>query len=183
MNAVPLTLMVTALLFLFLTSALCAPRAAHAQEELTVTSPAFEDGGMIPARHSRRGGNVSPALDWSGAPQGVQSYALICLDPDAPGGNWVHWVIYNIPGDATGLAEGVMKVEELADGSVQGWNSWDLVGWDGPQPPSGVHRYRFMLYALDDMLYLGGEEPDRRDLEREMEGHVLAQGRLTGKFR
>jgi Raf kinase inhibitor-like YbhB/YbcL family protein len=146
-----------------------------------LTSSAFAEGGMIPARHARKGENVSPPLAWRGAPDATQSFALIVDDPDAPGGDWVHWIVYNLPAGTTGLPEGIKSDEDLPGEAVQGKNGWGASKYDGPQPPSGTHRYVFKLYALDTVLAL---EPgaSKADLLKVMEGHVLARARLTVKY-
>ncbi|THB66717.1 MAG: YbhB/YbcL family Raf kinase inhibitor-like protein [Desulfovibrio sp.] len=151
-------------------------------DDLTITSPDFEDRDMLDSLFSRRGGNVSPAINWSGAPAGTMSYAIICDDPDAPGRRWVHWVIYNIPATETGLAQGQPKLEVLDNGAVQGINSWDVIGYDGPQPPSGVHRYYFKVYALDTVLNLPPGASKNQLLDA-MDDHILAEGQIMGKFR
>src|SRR3989304_2756237 len=117
---------------------------------IQLTSSAFTDGSPIPARHTCDGPDVSPMLKWSGAPAGTKSFALICDDPDAPAGTWVHWVIYGIPPDTTDLPEGVPPDETLPDGSRQGKNDFGRIGYGGPCPPPGKpHRYYFKIYALD----------------------------------
>lgn len=150
---------------------------------LTITSPAFKEGDSIPKRFSCQGANVSPLIGWEGAPQGTRSYALIADDPDAAGGTWVHWVIFNIPGAAAGLSEGVPVRKTLEDGSRQGTNDFRKIGYGGPCPPPGnVHRYFFKIYALDRLLELEAGAT-KAQLEQAMRGHILAEGRLMGKFR
>ena len=145
---------------------------------ISLTSSAFAEGDLIPARHARRGENVSPPLTWSGAPDGTVSFVLIVDDPDAPGGDWVHWLVYNLPAATTSLPEGVTT---LPGGAAQGKNGWGAAQYDGPQPPSGTHRYVFKLYALDKMLDLGSGAT-KAALLKAMEGHVLARGQLIGKY-
>jgi Raf kinase inhibitor-like YbhB/YbcL family protein len=150
---------------------------------LPVTSPAFAEGQPIPARFTCTDQDVSPALAWTGAPTGTRSFALICDDPDAPMGTWVHWVIFNIPADSTGLPEGVPRQATLPDGAVQGRNSWKKTGYGGPCPPPGKpHRYFFKLYALDAALALDADAGSA-GVEAAMKGHVLAEGRLMGTYR
>ena len=144
-----------------------------------ITSPAFAPGQPIPARHSCRGEDVSPPLAWSDPPPGTHSFALICDDPDAAAGDWVHWVIYNLPAAARGLPAGVSTDSQLADGSRQGLNGWRTIGYRGPCPPSGTHRYIFKLYALDGPLTLP-PGADKAQLLRAMQGHVVAQAELMG---
>ena len=123
---------------------------------MTISSPAFAHQSMIPARHTCDGRDVSPALAWSGLPSGTRSLALIVDDPDAPDPAaprtiWVHWVLYNITPDTDGVAEGI-AAQALPAGTLQGLNDWHRVGYGGPCPPIGRHRYFFKLYALDTVL-------------------------------
>jgi hypothetical protein len=149
---------------------------------MQITSSAFAEGATIPARYTCSGADVSPALTWSGAPQGTASFALIADDPDAPGKTWVHWVIYDVPFGAAGLAEDIPKDERLDDGSAQGRNDFQRTGYGGPCPPRGnPHRYFFKLYALDTMLNLGAGAT-KAEVEAAMEGHILAQAQVMGTF-
>jgi Raf kinase inhibitor-like YbhB/YbcL family protein len=149
---------------------------------IQLTSPAFEEGGMIPQRFSCDGKDVSPQLDWSGVPDGTSSLALICDDPDAPVGTWDHWILFNIPAGTTSLPEGVPADETLENGARHGVNSWRRVGYGGPCPPGGTHRYFFKLYALDTKIDLtAGATKD--DLLGAIEGHVLAEGQLMGRYK
>jgi len=123
---------------------------------LTVSSPAWKHGEPIPKKYTGDGADVSPPLVFAGVPTGTTSFALVCDDPDAPVGTWVHWVIYDLPGTATGVPEGVPKAASLPDGSRQGRNSWKKLGYGGPSPPPGKpHRYFFRLYALREPLGAG----------------------------
>jgi len=148
---------------------------------MEITSQAFTPGSFIPSRHTCDGPNVSPPLSFSGAPPGTKSLALISDDPDAPGGTWVHWVVWNIPAGAPGLKEGVPARDELPDGTRQGTTDFRRIGYGGPCPPSGTHRYSFRLYALDTTLDLPSSTL-KTSLEAAMRGHVLAQAELTGKY-
>lgn len=149
---------------------------------MQLTSPAFEDGAEVPARHTADGANVSPALNWTGAPGAVKSLALVCDDPDAPRGAWVHWVLFNLPADSSGLPEAVPTRDTLDDGSRQGRNDFGKTGYGGPSPPPGKpHRYFFRLYALDAVLKLEAG-CTRAQLERAMQGHILASAQLMGKY-
>jgi hypothetical protein len=146
-----------------------------------VTSPAFEQGERIPKKFSCKGADVSPKIDWSGAPAGTESFALICEDPDAPKKTWTHWVVFNLPADTTGLPEDASG--NLPHPAVEGENSWNKNEYGGPCPPRGrAHRYYFKVYALDSMLDLP-EDTTRLRLKRAVKGHVLAEGELMGKFR
>src|SRR5438046_3792505 len=113
-------------------------------------SRAFKAGETIPRKHTRDGQDLSPALAWTAPPPGTKSFALVCDDPDAPAGTWVHWVLYGVPASATSLPEGVRPAPTLDDGSRQGTNDFRRTGYGGPCPPRGApHRYSFRLYALD----------------------------------
>ena len=149
---------------------------------IQVSSPAFQQGGMIPRQYSGDGQDISPPLHWEGIPEGTQGIALICDDPDAPGGTWVHWVMWNIPAQASGLAEKVPPSPSLPDGSRQGINDFRRHGYGGPTPPSGTHRYSFRVYALDTQLDLPARAT-KADLSKAMQDHILAQGELMGKYR
>ena len=145
-------------------------------------SSAFEQGEMIPDRYTCKGQDISPALSWVGLPEGSQSLALLCDDPDAPMGIWVHWVIFNIPAEEDGLPEEVPASKAtLKNGAIQGTNSWGRIGYGGPCPPSGTHRYFFRLYALDTGLDL---QPGatKAQLLKAMEGHILAECELMGRY-
>ena len=150
-----------------------------------ITSSAFEHQGAIPRRYTCDGDDVSPALHWSGVPEGTRSLALIVDDPDAPDPaaprmTYVHWVLYNLPADSTGLAEAIAP-EQLPDGTGQGVNDWGRTGYGGPCPPIGRHRYFHKLYALDTQL--GGlRRPTKAQLEAAMQGHILAQAELVGTY-
>ena len=158
------------------------PAQGEAQMALTITSTAFEEGAMIPGQYTCDGADISPPLSWSGVPQGTQSLALISDDPDAPAGTWVHWVLFNIPPDSTGLPEKVPTDEVLAGGARHGMTDFGRFGYGGPCPPSGTHRYYFKLYALDTMLDLSGRIT-KEDLLGAMEGHILAEAQLMGKYK
>ncbi len=149
---------------------------------LSLSSAAFTDGTRIPDQYTCEGKDISPPLSWDNAPEGTESFALICDDPDAPMGTWDHWVIFNIPPDSEGLSEAVPTDESLTDGSKQGLNSWKNTNYDGPCPPPGnPHRYFFKLYALDTMLPLTSEV-NKSSLEKTMQDHILEEARLMGTF-
>jgi hypothetical protein len=145
-------------------------------------SPAFDLSGVIPRKHTCDGPDLSPALEWTAVPKGTRALALICDDPDAPMGAWVHWVLYNLPEDLTGLPEGVPATETIEQGASQGINDFGKVGYGGPCPPPGKpHRYFFRLYALDERITLS-PGARKRDLERAMKGHILGEAELMGKY-
>ena len=162
-----------------------SPAATTKGEEkmtLKLTSTAFDEGGMIPAKYTCDGENVSPPLAWSGVPEAAKSLALVADDPDAPGGTWTHWVIYQIPATEKGLPENVPARDTLDDGARQGKNDFKKTGYGGPCPPSGTHRYFFKLYALDtDPNLPPGATKDQ--LLKATEGHVVAQGQLMGRYK
>jgi hypothetical protein len=148
---------------------------------IRVESSAFSEGGAIPRQHTCDGRDSSPPLSWSGVPEAAKSLALICDDPDAPGKTWVHWVLYNLPAATRALPEGVPPGKTLSEGGAQGTNDFRKLGYGGPCPPGGTHRYLFKLFALDREVALSpGATKD--ELLRAMEGHVLAEGKLTGKY-
>ena len=171
------------------------PPAPPGVPALAIRSSAFEPGGTIPVLYSCHGDNLSPPLTWTGVLEGSETLALLVDDPDSRPPGFVHWVIYDIPAPSTGLAEGVPGGAELADGSRQGSNDFApygpgtfpggaekrLVGYDGPCPPGGEHRYVFTLYALDTPLELP-VGATMAEVEAAMEGHILAQAELTGRF-
>lgn len=152
---------------------------------LTLSSPAFASNASIPALHTCDGNDVSPPLRWSGLPAGTKSLALVVDDPDAPDPaaprmTWVHWVLYNLPADADGLPEGV-RAAQLPAGTREGVNDWKRTDYGGPCPPKGRHRYFHKLYALD--MVLGDlNRPDKAQLLKAMEGHVLAQAELIATY-
>ncbi|HVV46862.1 MAG TPA: YbhB/YbcL family Raf kinase inhibitor-like protein [Bryobacteraceae bacterium] len=148
---------------------------------LRLTSRAFQDGGRIPRICSRRGGNHSPALTWTGVPPGTRSLALIVDDPDAPSGLFTHWVVYGINPAVTGVDEHLPASPVLMNGARQGINGFDEQGYSGPQPPRGTHHYVFHLYALDtDTNMPGGLS--RQEVDDAMEGHILEEATLTGRY-
>ena len=151
--------------------------------QITITGHAFANGQSIPAKYSCNGKNISPALTWNEPPAGTQSLALIVDDPDAPVGTWVHWVLYNIPAATLSLQEDLRITGKNTDPNAIyiGKNSSGKIGYDGPCPPSGTHRYFFKLYALDTSIDLLPGATKEQVL-KEMDGHILAQGELVGTF-
>jgi Raf kinase inhibitor-like YbhB/YbcL family protein len=152
---------------------------------LTLDSPAFTHAAAMPARYTCDGDGTSPALRWSGVPSGAKSLALIVDDPDAPDPaapkrTWVHWVLYDVPPSADGLAERVAAAQ-LPAGTREGLNDWKHTGYGAPCPPKGRHRYVFKLYALDRMLP-DLHKPDKAQLLKAMEGHVLGHAELIGTY-
>lgn len=150
----------------------------------SLSSSAFKDGAAIPVKYSCDGPDVSPPLTWSGMPAGTATFALIVDDPDAPGGTWVHWVLYDLPGSASELPENVPKTEQLKElgGALQGKTDFRRPGYGGPCPPPGpAHRYFFKLYALDGRLNLAAGAT-KQDVERAMQGHILGRAQLMGTY-
>lgn len=152
---------------------------------LTLHSSAFQQGGEIPAKYTCCSENISPPLTWSGAPVQTQSLVLIVDDPDAPDPNapkmtWVHWIVYNIPSDPGGFAEGINS-STLPEGISEGFNDWDKQGYGGPCPPIGRHRYFHRLYALDTVLP-EMDRPDQKKIKAAMQGHIIESTELVGTF-
>ena len=147
-----------------------------------LTSNSFSQGRTIPQKHTCDGADISPALQWTDAHQGTQSFSLIMDDPDAPGGTWVHWLLYNLPASVHELPEALPKKKELSSGAQQGLNDFRKNGYGGPCPPPGpAHRYSFRLYALDCMSKL---EPGatKSELEKAVQGHILGQTELMCRY-
>jgi len=148
---------------------------------MLLVSTAFNHGELIPEKHSGYGENASPDLEWAHVPDGSKSLALICRDPDAPGGTFYHWVVFNIPDSVKQLPGGLGHAAALPFGGTQGTNGFGKVGYDGPKPPGGTHRYYFDLYALDT-AYALGQATTAGQLTARMKGHVLARASLMGKY-
>ena len=149
---------------------------------ITITSSSFTEGGLIPKKHTCDAEDISPDLKWSGVPKEALSLALICDDPDAPVGTWVHWVLFNIPADVTTLQAGVSPDAVLKNGARHGKNDFRKLGYGGPCPPGGTHRYFFKIYALDTLLSLESGST-KSQLLAAMKGHILAEGQLMGKYK
>jgi Raf kinase inhibitor-like YbhB/YbcL family protein len=152
---------------------------------LTIRSSAFKEGGEIPRKYTCEGDDVSPPLEFQGVPQGAKSLALVAHDPDAPDPaaprmDYVHWVLYDLPPDTKGLPERVPE-SALPKGTLSGLNDWKKTGYGGPCPPTGRHRYYFVLYALDTVLPDLGK-PTRQALERAVAGHLLAKAETMGTY-
>jgi Raf kinase inhibitor-like YbhB/YbcL family protein len=143
---------------------------------MKMTSPAFQNGGNIAAKFSHEGGNRNPPLKIEGTRLAAKSLVLIVDDPDAPGGLFTHWLVWNIDPKTTSIAEGSMP-----KGAVEGINDFGAAGYGGPQPPSGTHRYFFKVFALDQEMNLSAGAK-RRDLDKAMKDHVIAQGQLMGRY-
>jgi len=148
---------------------------------LLIESPTFKNGERIPSRNTCDGADVSPELQWKDAPKNTKSFALISDDPDAPMGVFTHWVIFNIPPSESGLEEGVETKPTLPNRSVQGKTDFGRIGYGGPCPPSGTHRYMFHLYALDTNLNLPTGST-KEQVVREMQSHVLGEAEIVGLY-
>ena len=158
------------------------PEGKEEAMTINLTSMAFAEGEAIPPKYTADGEDVSPPLKWDSAPEGVKSFALICDDPDAPVGTWVHWVLYDLPADIRKLPEAVPTTETISGGGAQGTNDFKRIGYGGPAPPKGApHRYYFKLYALDAELGLA-PRATKADLLRAMEGKILAEAQLMGTY-
>jgi len=145
-------------------------------------SASFTEGELIPGKYTCDGENVSPPLNWTNPPAAVKSFALIVDDPDAPIGDWVHWIVFNIPKDVNELKENASLKKLLPQGSVEGLNDFRKNNYGGPCPPSGTHRYFFKFYALDNLLSLK-ESTTKKQLLEAMKGHILVQASLMGIYK
>ena len=156
------------------------------QMTFAITSPSFTHDGEIPVKYTCEGGDTSPPLAWTGVPEGTKSFALIVDDPDAPDPaapqrTWVHWVVYDLPGDARSIAEGAAK-SGLPQGSREALNDWKKPTYGGPCPPIGRHRYFHKLYALDTVLPDLGPNAAKVELLKNMQGHVLGSTQVIGTY-
>ena len=149
--------------------------------KLQVQSTAFNEGELIPVQYTCKGKDISPPLEWSGIPENTKSIALIADDPDAPMGTWVHWVLYDLPPTLTSLPEAIASAKNPAVGGTHGLTDFKRLGYGGPCPPSGTHRYYFKVYALDAKLALEAGATKAK-LLKAMTDHILAQGTMMGKF-
>ena len=177
---------IVSLFLLFFATAACrhseTPVAAGTLATLALSSTSFQGGGKIPSQYTCDGADTSPQLSWPAPPAGTKSFALIMSDPDAPGGTFVHWVLYDIPAVNRELPAGIPKQSQLADNSRQGKNDFGKTGYGGPCPPGGTHHYVFSLYALDATIDLP-PGATRSQLETAMKGHILAHGELTATYK
>ena len=158
-----------------------AQQSPDQKGEIKVTSVAFKQGEPIPRQYTCAGVNVSPPLEWTGVPKAAKTIAIVADDPDVPGGTWVHWVLYNVPADNIGFVENVPVSETLKAGGFQGKNDFGKIGYGGPCPPSGAHRYFFKIFALDTTLKLSAGA-SRKDIDAAVTKHILAAGQLMGTY-
>jgi Raf kinase inhibitor-like YbhB/YbcL family protein len=149
--------------------------------QFLLKSTAFENGGRIPRQYTCDGKDVSPALFWTGVPARTAALALLVNDPDAPHGDWVHWVLFDLPASRRDLPEQIPPKETVDGGGTHGLNDFGKLGWGGPCPPSGMHQYVFALHALDTALRLG-PRATRDDVVGAMQGHTLGVARLVGQY-
>jgi Raf kinase inhibitor-like YbhB/YbcL family protein len=147
---------------------------------IKIISQKFKEGEEIPDRYACKGVNVSPPLEWSPVVD-VVKYAIICEDPDAAQGIWTHWVIFNIPKELNAVDEWIMEREETENGAKQGLNDFGTVGYRGPCPPDGTHRYYYRIYALDSEIDLPSMIT-RTQLKSAMDGHIIDEGSLMGRY-
>jgi hypothetical protein len=151
-------------------------------KKMEIKSSAFKEGAIIPGKYTCDNIDISPPLEWSQVPDGTKTFALICDDPDAPMGTWVHWVLFNLPGNILELSENVPKIEVLKNGARQGKNDFGKIGYGGPCPPGGTHRYYFKIYALDKELD-SKSGITKKELLKAMEGHISEEGKLMGRYK
>jgi Raf kinase inhibitor-like YbhB/YbcL family protein len=150
-------------------------------ERINLNSSSFKEGEVIPSKYTCDGKNISPALNWDKPSEEVKRFVIIMEDPDAPGGNFVHWIVYNIPGNVTHFPEDVTPIKNIPDEVLLGTNGFGHIGYGGPCPPSGTHRYFIRIYGLNNALHLeAGAE--KAELIRAMDKHIVAEGVLMGKY-
>jgi Raf kinase inhibitor-like YbhB/YbcL family protein len=149
---------------------------------MEVLSSVFNDGAMIPDKYTCDDIDISPPLKWSSVPDGTKTFAIICDDPDAPMGTWVHWVLFNLPANINELSEDVPLLEILPNGAKQGRNDFGKIGYGGPCPPGDTHRYYFKIYALSEELKVEAGIT-KSELLKAMGGHILSEGQLMGRYK
>lgn len=186
MNVLKTALLAT-LATLTLTPSVCRgqdakPAAGGKKPTIAVTSKTVKEGASVPVNHTADGKDVSPEITWEKGPAETKTYAVTVEDPDAPNGLWFHWIVFNIPAETTQFKENMPKKPTFKDGTTQGTNDFDKVGYNGPAPPKGkAHHYNFKVFALDQKLDLKpGAKKD--ELYGAMKGHVVAKGSLTGTY-
>lgn len=149
--------------------------------DFKLSSRAFKKGDMIPAKYTCDAENISPPLEWGKVPRKTQSLVLIMNDPDAPSTDWVHWVIFDLPPSINNLPQAMPPLKQLANGEIHGQNDFKQLGYGGPCPPQGTHRYFFKLYALDTVLRLEPGTP-ANGVRQAMKDHIIAKGELMGRY-
>ena len=151
-------------------------------KQMEIISSAFDEGTMIPKKFTCDDLDISPPLKWSKIPEGTKTFAIICDDPDAPMGIWVHWIVFNLPANINELSEDIPPLETLPDGAKQGRNDFGKIGYGGPCPPGGTHRYYFKIYALAKVLNVEAGIT-KSELLKAMEGNILSEGQLMGRYK
>jgi len=160
-----------------------APRQTPSPSNVfTLTSTTFKEGQPIPRQYTCDGVNVSPSLEWTAVPKTAKTIAIIVDDPDAASGTFTHWVLYNLSSETMGMVENAPTTETLKGGGQQGENDFEKIGYGGPCPPSGTHRYFFKIYAVDDELALK-PGAKKADVEKALEGHIVGQAQLMGTYK
>ena len=178
------SLLLLSLVFIFSELTCSQKKSQEKKMGIKITSLAFSEGDDIPSKYTCDGANVSPQLSWSTTSAGVKSYALIADDPDAPGGDFVHWIIYNIPASVKELHEDVTPSRNIPDEVMLGTNSFGRIGYSGPCPPSGkAHRYFFRFYALNTILHHLESGATKKQLLNAMQGHIVDEGYLMGRYK
>lgn len=150
-------------------------------KKLILKSSAFNDGDILPVKYTCDGEGINPPLQWESVPADTASFVIICEDPDAPGGTFTHWMIYNIPADSRNIQENLPLKPELRNGSLQGKNDFSKTGYGAPCPPGGTHRYNFMIFALDNMLSIDSGVK-RNTLDKAMTNHIIGEGLLKSQY-
>lgn len=150
--------------------------------DIQITSPAFKNQEMIPAKYTCDGQNISPPLEFTNIPEDTRTLALIVEDPDAPMGTFTHWITYNMPPDIAELPEALPDDETLMNGARQGINDFDRIGYGGPCPPKGTHRYYFRIYALNAVID-STSMVNKQDIWEKMQGQIITAGELMGKYK
>ncbi len=159
------------------------PGAGGSSAAAMTVSSVFKNGQVIPKQFTADGANISPPLNWTEPPTETKSITVLCLDPDAPGGAWYHWLVYNLSPRIKSLPQAVPKQTTISNGGKQGVNDFNQVGYNGPAPPPGAkHRYYFQVLAVDTMLSLG-QKPHKQEILKALAGHVVAQSELVGLYR
>jgi len=151
-------------------------------KQMEITSSAFDEGAMIPEKYTCDNIDISPPLKWTNIPEGTKTLAIICDDPDAPMGTWVHWILFNLPADINELSEDIPALEILPNGAKQGKNDFGKIGYGGPCPPGGTHRYYFKVYALSEELDIKAGI-SKSELLKAMEGNILSDEKLMGRYK
>ncbi len=175
-------ILITLIIFLFTDTFFSQINQRGKKMDIKLTSTAFADNGIIPSKYTCDGINVSPPLSWRTDAQGIKSFVLVCDDPDAPAGDWAHWIIYDMPANVREIREDCNANRNLPDGAQMGINDFHKIAYGGPCPPSGTHRYHFKIYAVDKILHLKAGAPKREVLEA-MDKHIIAEGLLIGKYK